>query len=472
MHTRFLTVFAVAAFVVTVVFPYAAGAQETTAAVSESGGGGAASAETQVGAPQQPLPLVFAEDEQMAQAQAEAQAEAQAQAQAEAQPSGALAGTGVGTLSTDPDREVEIITVPGTGCTFLEGASFVLQDEDGTQADFIDNDNVQISAVAEGLRVVSSAAAQEEAADIVPLNERGGDGVLDTGGLTIVTSAGIECEVAAPPPPPTEPPPDTPPPGIPPPGTPPPDTPPPDPDPTQEPEPQDEETGPLAGGTALGNDVLVPGDVINVLPDGTVVFGIDQITIETENCELTADGDGLTLTLSDRGVPFRIRDGDNADITLEEDGTIVANGIETLGESFPEDLRDNPNRLIVPIPVDPENDQFPEAPNDTFPIISSTGIGGEGCRALDDGVDGDGDADGDADDGGIVDDDGSGGAGDDGSGSVDTRGKDGVMKDTIPKDKLLPNTGGVPLVLGVAVLGLALVCGGFSALRLAIGRRT
>ncbi len=180
----------------------------------------------------------------------------------------------------------------------------------------------------------------------------------------------------------------------------------------------------------------------------------------------------MTLTLSDRGVPFRIRDGDNADITLEADGTIVANGIETLGASFPEDLRDNPNRLIVPIPVDPENDQFPEAPNDTFPIISSTGIGGEGCRAVGDGADGGGDAngdtDGDTDDGGIVDDDGSGGAGAD---EVDP--KDDVIKGTVPdKDKLLPNTGGVPLVLGVAVLGLALVCVGFSALRLAIGRRT
>jgi hypothetical protein len=446
MHRRYLTVFAVATFVVTVVFPFTAGAQETTA-VSENGG----AAETQVGAPQQPL--VFAEDEQMD--------EAQAEAQAEAQPSGPLAGTGVGTLSTDPDREVEIITIPRTDCTFEEGASFVLQDEDGTQADFIDNDNVQISAVPEGLRVVSSAAGEE--ADIVPLNERGGDGVLDTGGLAIATSAGIECEAANPPP--TDPPPDNPPPDNPPPDNPPPDNPPPD--PTQEPEPQDEETGPLAGGTAIGNDVLVPGDVIRTLPDGTVVFGIDQITIETENCELTAEGNELTLTLSDRGVPFRIRDGDNADITMEEDGTIVASGIETLGESFPEDQRANPDRLIVPIPVDPENDQFPAAPNNIFPIISSTGVGGEGCRALLD--DGGGDGDGDTDDGGIVDDDGSGG----GAGADDADPRDGVIKGTIPdKDEVLPNTGGVPLVLGLAVLGLALVGVGFSALRLAIRRNT
>ena len=119
--------FAVATFVFTVVFAYTAGAQETTA-VSENG----AAAETQVGSPQQPL--VFAEDGETA------------RTQVEAQQSGPLVGTGVGTLSADADREVEIITIAGTECAFLEGASFVLQDEDGTQADFIDNDNVQISA--------------------------------------------------------------------------------------------------------------------------------------------------------------------------------------------------------------------------------------------------------------------------------------------------------------------------------------
>jgi len=140
--------------------------------------------------------------------------------------------------------------------------------------------------------------------------------------------------------------------------------------------------GPLAGGTAIGKDVLVPGDVIDILPDGTTVVGIDQIIIETQNCQLTEQGNNLTITMSDRGVPFRIRDSDNADITLEQDGTIVANGRSTLGQSFPQAARENPEKLIVPIPVDPENDVFARGPNDTFPIISSTGIGGDGCHVV------------------------------------------------------------------------------------------
>ena len=133
--------------------------------------------------------------------------------------------------------------------------------------------------------------------------------------------------------------------------------------------------------------MLVPGDIIDILPDGTRVAGIDQIIIKTENCEFTGQGAELTITMSDRGVPFRIRDGDNADITLEQDGTIVANGRSTLGQSFPQAARDNPNKLIVPIPVDPENDVFARGPNDTFPIISSTGIGGDGCHVVGDSID-------------------------------------------------------------------------------------
>lgn len=227
------------------------------------------------------------------------------------------------------------------------------------------------------------------------------------------------------------------------------------------PEPQDVEKGPLAGGTAIGRDVLVPGDVIDILPDGTRINGIDQIIIETENCELTAQGNDLTITMSDRGVPFRIRDGDNADITLESDGTIVANGRSTLGESFPEAARDNPDKLIVPIPVDPENDQFPRGPNDTFPIISSTGVGGDGCHVVGDSRNGGGDS-ANVDRRSSID--------DANTNAGDVNSKEGVIPDTI-SDNRVPNTGGMPM-LGPVVSGLVFVGVGLLLLRSAVRRTT
>src|SRR5919112_1793189 len=228
---------------------------------------------------------------------------------------------------------------------------------------------------------------------------------------------------------------------------------------TPEPEPQDEEKGPLEGGTAFGKDVLVPGDIIDILPDGTRVAGIDQIIIKTENCEFTGQGADLTITMSDRGVPFRIRDRDNADITLQEDGTIVANGRETLGETFPESVRNNPDKRIVPIPVDPENDEFKRGPNQTFPIVSSTGVGGEGCRALNEGTDADDtNRTSNLDDGANVVDANAG----------DTASREDVLPDTKSK-KPLPNTGGVPL-LALAIAGLFFASSGFLLLRSEIRR--
>jgi hypothetical protein len=121
VQSRFLMSLAVAAFMFTFVFALMAGAQETT---DENADG--AATDTQ-------QPLVFAEGAQTAQADFE-------------QP-GPLAGTEVETLSTAPDPEVETIIIPRTDCTFEQRASFVLQDDDGTQADFIDNVNVKLREV-------------------------------------------------------------------------------------------------------------------------------------------------------------------------------------------------------------------------------------------------------------------------------------------------------------------------------------
>jgi hypothetical protein len=457
VRSRFLMSVAVAAFMFAYVFAPTAAAQDSTDENADGAG-----TDTQ-------QPQVFAEGEQAAQVQADVD-----------QPS-PLAGTVVETLSTGRDPEVETIIIPRTDCTFEQRASFVLQDDDGTQADFIDNVNVKIMRVDEGLKVVSNDPGRD--GDIRPLNERGGDRILDTGGLVIVTSTGIGCTASAPPPgnpPPSSPSPRSPSPSSPPANSPPPSSPsassppassppasspsassPPAGSASRVPEPQDVEKGPLAGGTAIGRDVLVPGDVIDILPDGTRVNGIDQIIIETENCELTAQGNELTITMSDRGVPFRIRDGDNADITLESDGTIVANGRSTLGESFPEAVRDNPNQLIVPIPVDPENDQFPRAPNETFPILSSTGVGGEGCRVVGDSRDGGGDA-GQVDRGASID--------DNIANAGDVTSKDDVIPDTI-SSKTVPNTGGMPM-LGPVVSGLVFAGVGLLLLRSVVRRNT
>jgi hypothetical protein len=467
VQSRFLMSVAVAAFMFAYVFAPTAAAQDSTDEAED----GAATDTQQT--------QIFAEGEQAAQVQADV-----------GQP-GPLAGTVVETRSTGRDPEVEIIIIPRTDCTFEQRASFVLQDDDGTQADFIDNVNVKIKVVDAGLEVVSNNPGRDT--DIKPLNERGGDNVLDTGGLVIVTSTGIGCTASAPlpsNPPPSSPSPSSPPASSPSPSSPPASSPstssppassPPASSPSASsppassppassppagsaspvPEPQDVEKGPLAGGTAIGRDVLVPGDVIDILPDGTRVNGIDQIIIETENCELTAQGNDLTITMSDRGVPFRIRDGDNADITLESDGTIVANGRSTLGESFPEAARDNPDKLIVPIPVDPENDQFPRGPNDTFPILSSTGVGGEGCRVVGNSRDGGGDA-GQVDRGASID--------DTITNAGDLNSKDGVIPDTI-SDNAVPNTGGMPM-LGPVVSGLVFVGVGLLLFRSAVRRNT
>jgi hypothetical protein len=463
VQSRFLMSVAVAAFMFAYVFAPTAAAQDS----KDEDENGSATGTQQ--------PQVFAEGEQAAQFQANVD-----------QP-GPLAGTEVETRSTGQDPEVEIIIIPRTDCTFEQRASFVLQDDDGTQADFIDNVNVKIKLVDGRLEAVSNNPGRDT--DIKPLNERGGDNILDTGGLVIVTSTGIGCTAGVPPPsnpPPSNPPPSNSPPSSPPPSSPPPSSPPanspsasspPASSPSASspsassppagsaspvPEPQDVEKGPLAGGTAIGRDVLVPGDVIDILPDGTRVNGIDQIIIETENCELTAQGNDLTITMSDRGVPFRIRDGDNADITLESDGTIVANGRSTLGESFPEAARDNPDKLIVPIPVDPENDQFPRGPNDTFPILSSTGVGGEGCRVVGNSRDGGGGDAGQVDRGASID--------DTISNAGDLNSKDGVIPDTI-SNNAVPNTGGMPMV-GPVVSGLVFVGAGLLLFRSAVRRNT
>jgi hypothetical protein len=202
--------------------------------------------------------------------------------------------------------------------------------------------------------------------------------------------------------------------------------------------------------------VLVPGDVIDILPDGTKVVGIDQSVTKTKNCELTAHGDDLTMTMSDQGVPFRIRDGQNVDITMRPDGTIAANGRKTLGDEFPVGRRDNPTRVVVPIPVDAENDTFPREPNNKFPIISSTGIDGQGCHV--------------AGGANAAESGGNNGTNDSITNAGNPNSRGDVILNT-SSHELLPNTGGVPLV-GLVASGLFFTCAGLLLLRSTVRRNT
>lgn len=259
-----------------------------------------------------------------------------------------LAGQTAFIKDTDSDGTADTVgPIAVADCTVAADATIVVEDADETQATLVNGQNVTmtVTSTPDGISIEGT----DPDGNIVDENPTGGDSDFDTGTGKVISSTGITCgdgtsssNGAA----------------------------------TQQ---QDTNKGPLAGGVAIGNDVLVKGDLIRTLPDGTKVFGIDQITIETKNCDLTATSDELTITLSDQGTPFRLIDGQNVDITIRDDSTVVASGREELGNLFPVADRDNPTRIIVPIPVEAGNDNFSETPNDTFPIISSTGISGEGC---------------------------------------------------------------------------------------------
>ncbi len=321
--------------------------------------------------------------------------------------SGPLAGKPVTLHDLDGDGIPDRATINAAGCTVREGATITGEDTNGEQGTVTDGDGVEITATQDQIVVRRTADAERF---------RGFEDMQPP--ITVVSSTGITCQGGG------------------------------DGDgdgngdgdgtgdgDTIEEEPQDKVRGPLAGGTAIGDDVLVVGD-LGCGPTGQNPC-IDQITIETEGCVLTGQGDDLTITVSHNGEPFRIRDGDNVDITLQKDGTIVANGRKTLGDTFPPDQRDNPTRRIVPIPV--QGSSPGGSVNDTFPIVSSTGIGGEGCHAV-----------------------GSAETGpDDGNGSGE------VIEESIP-DRTLPDTGGFPLWT-VAII--AIVAGmGLAALRMKLPR--
>lgn len=85
----------------------------------------------------------------------------QQQEQQTAQASESLAGQETETFDRNGDEFVDLIIIPRE-CTVTEGASLVLEDDDGTQGTLIDNQNVQITQEANQLRVVSNPPGNTE----------------------------------------------------------------------------------------------------------------------------------------------------------------------------------------------------------------------------------------------------------------------------------------------------------------------
>jgi hypothetical protein len=340
--------------------------------------------------------------------------------------SGDLAGKPVNGEDNDNNTISGPLTIDANDCRVDKGATIVVEDETGTIGALVDGVNATIDSTGDQVVVEGTDPSTENEKIVFIARE---DLI---GELTVLSSAGIDCGIddgggdgsggdggggdSGEP----------------------------------QPLPPDTDKGPLAGGTARGDDVLVTGD-LGCGPNGENPC-IDQIVIQTENCKLTAQGKDLTITLSDQGEPFRLIDGENVDITIGQDGTIVANGRKTLGPlatAFNGGEEDNPTRRILPIPVE-QGDTPGGSVNDTFPIISSTGIDGNGCRVVE--------------------------TSDTNQNNPSTNQPGGngeqsqVIDDTI-SDNQLPNTGG-PSLPGLAVIALGLaVLGGATVVGTGVQRR-
>src|SRR5215210_1817327 len=179
--------------------------------------------------------------------------------------SGDLAGKPVNEEDSDGNTIIDRLTIDANGCQVDKGATIVVEDETGTIGVLVDSINATVDSTGEQV-VVEGPDPSSENENIAFISRED-----LTGELIVLSSVGIDCEAgnggggsgAG----------------------------------GGEPQslPPDEEKGPLAGGTARGDDVLVKGD-LGCGPTGNNPC-IDQIVIQTENCELTEQGEDLTITL-------------------------------------------------------------------------------------------------------------------------------------------------------------------------------
>jgi hypothetical protein len=111
---------------------------------------------------------------------------------------GPLPGTSAqGSNPDSPSSPPDLVTIAAQGCTVSEGASITLEDPDGTQAQFVDGQlGIEITSTSEQLSIVG------------PDNDYIGnhavsssDPGFDTAGdYAVVSTAGIACQGASPPP--------------------------------------------------------------------------------------------------------------------------------------------------------------------------------------------------------------------------------------------------------------------------------
>ncbi len=165
MYTRLLTILAVSAFVLTLLFAVAAGAQdESTDAAATLGDGGG----TQV---------------QQAQQQ---QVGVQTIKGEPASPSGPLAGANVDVRGGDDGNEIDRgdeLRIKGD-YEVRSGASITIEDDDGTQGTFVDGRNANIVETDYGIRIDVTGA---------PIGVNGRDETLgESGDVEAVTSTDVQ----------------------------------------------------------------------------------------------------------------------------------------------------------------------------------------------------------------------------------------------------------------------------------------
>ena len=111
---------------------------------------------------------------------------------------GPLPGTPAqGTNPDSPSSPPDLVTIAAQGCTVSEGASITLEDRDGTQAQFVDGQlGIEITSTSGQISIVG------------PDDDYIGDHAVSSsdlgfdtaGAYAVVSTAGIACEGASPPP--------------------------------------------------------------------------------------------------------------------------------------------------------------------------------------------------------------------------------------------------------------------------------